>query len=263
MTDRDEIVRRMHAEGATDGKIAAAFGVSRVTARTWRVNLGLEVCKGRPGLVELFEQIRALHAEGLTDRQISDKLGIPRHRVQTRRYRMGLDCNSGDRPSEKISPETEASVRALHAKGLLDQESAKRLGISARQVERVRARLGLPSNRHRRVIDQDRLRQLHAEGLNDNQISRAMGCSNTSISSLRAEMGLRSNYQVRIIEGQRRRHEQMSRPDRPVRLPGFCYTPPNDAVARALRFAFGIPPSQVEILTALEPHLARAMRASA
>lgn len=90
MSDRDEIVRRMHAEGASDKVIGAAIGMSRGAVCGIRKELGLATARPKADRSEWEPELRRLHAEGLTDRQISARTGIKRSIITCRRVALDL-----------------------------------------------------------------------------------------------------------------------------------------------------------------------------
>ncbi|QDP55341.1 MAG: putative transcription factor D5 [Prokaryotic dsDNA virus sp.] len=263
--ERDEAIRRMCEAGATDAEIAAAFGVSRTTIRERRVALGLKSKRSPESVAESQVRFRELHAQGLTDQQIADAMGLKKSAVKTRRYAMGLDTNGYQWNTPRITKSRENKVRALHSKGLLDREIGERLGINARQVERVRCRLGLTTNRHKNAVDRAKVLALYDDGLTDKAIALRLGCSSTIVGAIRRKNGLPVNYTPAKASERMLQCAREKAAPKPCQapLPSRSYVPPNDTVAMLLSRAFEIDPARVAVLTALEPHLAQAMRASA
>jgi DNA-binding NarL/FixJ family response regulator len=95
----------------------------------------------------------------------------------------------------------DGELRKLHAKGLNDEQIAKKIGCSKTTVRIRRNKLGLPINnkitvRTRKVYD-DTIRkiiEMNAKGLNDAQIAKALKLSERNVWSWRnKKLGLPTN----------------------------------------------------------------------
>lgn len=110
-------------------------------------------------------------------------------------------ASRGKSRPNKVRP-LEPQLRALHRKGLTDQEIGKALDLSVKTVWAWRHRVGLQPNRHSRagkpipstVRLEPRMRELYEQGWSDRKIGRAVGLSDETVAAWRRRTGLPSHY---------------------------------------------------------------------
>ena len=114
---------RLHCHGATDGEIADALGVTRVTVCVHRQRLGLAANRAAP--VVGPARLQDLHGLGLSDAAIASQMGCSGESVRVARRRLGLP------PQHQRTPVDGVMVRALLDLGQTPPQVAASLGVDA------------------------------------------------------------------------------------------------------------------------------------
>lgn len=180
-------IRRLHASGYTDARMAEQLGVSKSCVSYWRRMFGLPRNRRFPDR-EMFR----LYSLGYNDRQIAEELGVAPNCVWDRRKRLGLAANRYVKRHGARSFTDEAMLE-LYFRGYSDRLISEALGVGKDGVRDRRRRLELPPHDGLQKFTDEELSKLHARGYRDAEISQALGVCKDSVQKRRSKLGLPAN----------------------------------------------------------------------
>lgn len=162
MTQRDQIIRRMHRRGATMTDIGLELGVSRQRVAQLADRLGLEWAK-KPSAQVRQRKLPALLRQGLPDREIAQRLGVGEDIIgRDVRAMRGTKQLRKQQRQARPGGKRRDKIPALIEKGLSAPAIGKRLGVATSTIYRDLTLLKLPGRLHRKRLDNGRAMRIRA-----------------------------------------------------------------------------------------------------